>query len=86
MIRTAECVTPKHPDKMCDRIADAILTEAIGVPDPVMTECIADGNHVDISHYNLTPKAIIDALGLRDIDYEKTAEWGHFGIGMPWDK
>ena len=29
MIRTAECVTPKHPDKMCDRIADAILTEAI---------------------------------------------------------
>ena len=29
MIRTAECVTPKHPDKLCDRIADAILTEAI---------------------------------------------------------
>ena len=105
MIRTAECVTPKHPDKLCDRIADAILTEAIkqdpnartaievivslayaiGVPDPVMTECIADGNHVDISHYSLTPKAIIDALGLRDIDYEKTAAWGHFGIGMPWD-
>jgi S-adenosylmethionine synthetase len=33
----------------------------------------------------LTPKAIIDALGLRNIDYEKTAAWGHFGIGMPWD-
>lgn len=61
------------------------LAYAIGVPDPVMTECIADGNHVDISHYNLTPKAIIDALGLRNIDYEKTAAWGHFGIGMPWD-
>ena len=61
------------------------LAYAIGVPDPVMTQCIADGNHVDISHYNLTPKAIIDALGLRNIDYEKTAAWGHFGIGMPWD-
>lgn len=24
-MRTAECVTPKHPDKMCDRISDAIL-------------------------------------------------------------
>lgn len=24
-IKTAECVTPKHPDKMCDRISDAIL-------------------------------------------------------------
>lgn len=62
------------------------LAYAIGVPDPVMTECIADGNRVDISHYSLTPKAIIDALGLSNIDYEKTAAWGHFGIGMPWDK
>ena len=25
MIRTAECVSPKHPDKMCDRISDTIL-------------------------------------------------------------
>lgn len=23
--KTAECVTPKHPDKMCDQISDAIL-------------------------------------------------------------
>jgi len=25
MIRTAECITPHHPDKICDRISDAIL-------------------------------------------------------------
>lgn len=25
MYRTAECVSPKHPDKLCDRISDAIL-------------------------------------------------------------
>ena len=25
MLKTAECVTPMHPDKMCDRISDAIL-------------------------------------------------------------
>ena len=25
MIRTAEAVTPKHPDKMCDRISDTLL-------------------------------------------------------------
>ena len=25
MIRTAEFVTPKHPDKLCDRISDLIL-------------------------------------------------------------
>jgi S-adenosylmethionine synthetase len=25
IFRTAECVSPKHPDKMCDQISDAIL-------------------------------------------------------------
>ena len=25
MFKTAECVTPRHPDKLCDRISDAIL-------------------------------------------------------------
>ena len=25
MYKTAECVTPRHPDKLCDRISDAIL-------------------------------------------------------------
>jgi len=25
MLKTAECVTPKHPDKICDQISDAIL-------------------------------------------------------------
>lgn len=27
MIKTAECVSPSHPDKLCDRISDAILDE-----------------------------------------------------------
>lgn len=25
MVKTAECVSPGHPDKMCDRISDAVL-------------------------------------------------------------
>lgn len=29
MIRTAESITPKHPDKVCDRISDMILTECL---------------------------------------------------------
>jgi len=28
-IRTAECITPRHPDKICDRISDAILDECL---------------------------------------------------------
>ena len=29
MLKTAESVTPLHPDKICDRISDAILDEAL---------------------------------------------------------
>ena len=29
MIRTAECITPKHPDQICDRISDAILDRCL---------------------------------------------------------
>ncbi len=25
MLKTAECVSPRHPDKLCDRISDAVL-------------------------------------------------------------
>ena len=28
-IKTAECITPLHPDKICDRISDAILDECL---------------------------------------------------------
>lgn len=28
-MRTAECITPSHPDKICDRISDAILDECL---------------------------------------------------------
>ena len=33
MIRTAECVSPHHPDKICDRISDAVL-DACLLQDP----------------------------------------------------
>jgi hypothetical protein len=31
MIQFAEAVLPGHPDKLCDRIADAIVAEALSV-------------------------------------------------------
>ncbi|MFM2381485.1 MAG: hypothetical protein RLZZ76_252 [Candidatus Parcubacteria bacterium] len=33
MLKTAECVSPRHPDKMCDRISDAVL-DAYLIQDP----------------------------------------------------
>jgi S-adenosylmethionine synthetase len=29
MMRTAECITPHHPDKICDRISDAVLDDCL---------------------------------------------------------
>ena len=33
MLKTAECVSPRHPDKLCDRISDAVL-DAYLLQDP----------------------------------------------------
>ena len=45
-MKSAESVTPNHPDKLCDR----------------------------------------KTLDLRRPQFEKTAQWGHFGNGFIWDK
>jgi len=50
-IRTAEFVSPKHPDKICDRIADAIL-DAYLIGDPnsrVAVEIMGGHNHISVS-------------------------------------
>ncbi len=37
-------------------------------------------------NYDLTPKGIIDRLGLLDVDYNKVSSGGHFGKpGLPWE-
>ena len=59
--RTAECVTPYHPDKLCDRISDAIL-DACLEQDPMSRVAIeVMGGHgcIDITG-ELTTKAYVD--------------------------
>jgi S-adenosylmethionine synthetase len=51
MRRTAECVTPKHPDKMCDQISDSIL-DAYLAQDPkarVAIESMGKGNNIYVA-------------------------------------
>ena len=71
------------------------LAYAIGVPDPVSiavecfgTEMRAPQDIVQFIHesYSLTPRGIIDTLGLLDFDYNLTSAYGHFGRdGLPWE-
>lgn len=66
------------------------LAYAIGVAEPVMVNAVMkiNGTEYDITPqgYDLTPKGIIETLDLRKPQFEKTAQWGHFGNGFTWDK
>ena len=53
--------------------------------EPVQAIVIVDGVEEEIKGYDLTPKGIIDFLDLRKPQFEKTAEWGHFGNNFNWD-
>jgi len=62
------------------------LAYAIGVAEPVMITATVDGEEIDIINAGATPKGIIETLDLRKPQFEKTAQWGHFGNGFTWDK
>jgi S-adenosylmethionine synthetase len=64
------------------------LAYAIGVPDPVSVMVDTFGTATVDEHkieravrevFDLTPRGIIEALGLRAPIYQRTASYGHFG-------
>lgn len=61
MFKSAECVTPRHPDKLCDRISDAIL-DACLEQDPMSRVAIETmGGHGIITITGeLTTKAYVN--------------------------
>ncbi len=78
------------------------LAYAIGHDQPLERTMVIDGRveliplaqnitHSDnengrIAGYDLTPRGIINYLGLKQPIYEQTARYGHFGEGFVWDK
>jgi S-adenosylmethionine synthetase len=66
------------------------IAYAIGVAEPVMLDIRVDGhdfplNVEQIGKYRCTPKAIIESLDLKKPQFEKLAQWGHFGNGSLWN-
>lgn len=61
------------------------LAYAIGVAEPVQATAVVDGKEMNIEGYDLTPKGIINSLGLNKPIFLKTAQWGHFGNKFNWD-
>ena len=78
-----------------DNYAEVIvkLAYSIGIAKPVMATALAflsDGEiweEVDLPiEDSMTPHGIIESLDLEKPQFEKTAEWGHFGNDFKWDK
>lgn len=76
--------------------AEVQIAYAIGVADSVSVYVETfDTEHQDKrfieqyvrENYDLTPKGIIEGLGLLDVDYNRVSAYGHFGgKDMPWEK
>ena len=70
------------------------IAYAIGVAEPVSihVETFGTGDDRAIENfirqnYDLTPRGIIERLGLLDVDYNSVSAYGHFGKpGLPWEE
>jgi S-adenosylmethionine synthetase len=62
------------------------LAYAIGKAEPLEATVTVDGKQKVVEGYDLRPAGIIKALDLRKPQFEKTAQWGHFGHGFTWEK
>jgi len=74
------------------------LSYAIGVSEPtsIMINSYGTSKYSDeeiskliYDNFELTPKQIINTLGLRNPIYKQTAAYGHFGrtdIDLPWER
>ena len=76
--------------------AEVQIAYAIGVAEPVsiFVDCFGTEKQSQEflegyirENYDLTPRGIIEGLGLLDVDYNKVSAYGHFSkSGLPWEK
>ena len=63
------------------------LAYAIGYDQPLEASVIIDGKQEAVVGYDLSPRSIIEQLGLTKPQFEATARYGHFGHGeFSWEK
>ena len=76
---TSESVSEGHPDKVCDRISDAVLDAYLAAGDDVRVACetLATSNHVTIAGEVRGPTSVLQEVesiareAIRDIGYEQ---------------
>ncbi len=66
MLKTSECVSPRHPDKLCDRISDAIL-DAYLTGDPksrVAVETVGSHGKIFVTGEVTSRTEDVDVIGI----------------------
>ncbi len=63
------------------------LAYAIGYDQPLEATVVVDGVQKVVEGYDLSPRGIVKWLDLQKPQFEKTAQWGHFGHkDFTWEK
>lgn len=70
ILKTAECVTPKHPDKMCDQISDAILDVCLSTDPKSRVAMEVMGGHGKV----YVAGEVTSELGFRIIDIKEAVK------------
>ena len=61
------------------------LAYAIGHDKPLQATALVDGKEISIDDYDLTPKGIVEFLGLKQPIFYETSKWGHMGKNFSWN-
>ena len=61
------------------------LAYAIGHDQPLQATALVDGKEITIDDYDLTPKGIVEFLGLKEPIFYETSKWGHMGKNFSWN-
>ncbi|PIP86961.1 methionine adenosyltransferase [Candidatus Campbellbacteria bacterium CG22_combo_CG10-13_8_21_14_all_36_13] len=81
----ARHIALKYLEKYNAKEVRVHLAYAIGKREALMKSAFVDDQEIEIEDFDVSPRAIISLLDLKKPQYEKTAEWGHFGNGFGWD-
>lgn len=85
VIQLLKATEPSIAKELADMAINGVLKSAADAgTENQDTEFIVQYVH---KNYDLTPRGIIDTLGLLDVDYNKVSAYGHFGKQrLPWEK
>lgn len=83
----ARKIARDHLDKFQANEVYCYLAYAIGYDQPVEASVVLDGISRPVTGYDLSPRAIIDQLELRQPQFEQTTRYGHFGhADFSWER